>query len=382
MAGLGAGQGRDAEATQNESPEERPPSAHAAGIDDILVETERGEVVLLVLRPVFDIGFHRLDITPAVVGGLDVVGMVIAEHLAPPGQHFIGFVAVADKPAVPDREILEAGVQFAGQIGLLVMQIPLHRIDGGRGIGPRLGIALDHRHGVFQTRAEREALEDVVLGPRARLLDVGEDLHGLAVFPTVGAGGDDHLLHQVGIGQQLLQERFLFLPLLGELGQAAWRGLGQDDELHQLRVQLVAGQERVQLSQHRLGRGLGSRHCLFESLLGGSAFLGSRVLVLALGLGMHRLAVSRSCRGLGLIGFEEGFLLGGVGYRQGRGDFLLQRLERGRVFRLEFLAGLGEGHGRRLLRFGRNGGGKTDGDCRQQTNGDDCVSLVHWIIVS
>ncbi len=113
-------------------------------------------------------------------------------------------------------------------------------------LGWSTGLRLPHRHRMLKARAERKPLQDAILGLRARLLDVGVDLHGLTIPATGRTGGDDHLFHQVSIGQQLLHEGFLLFPLLGELGQTMRRGLGQNDAFHQLRVQFVTCQKPFQ----------------------------------------------------------------------------------------------------------------------------------------
>ena len=165
-----------------------------------------------------------------------MVGPVVPEHLAPPGQYLIRLIAVGDEAAIPDRQILEGGIQFASQKSLLEMQIPLHRINGGRRIGLVLGVALSHRHRLLQAGAQRQALEDAVLGPRARLLDRHIDLHGPAVLAILGAIRNEHLLHQVNLGKELIHEGFLLFPLLGKLGKTVRGGLGQDRAFHQSRV--------------------------------------------------------------------------------------------------------------------------------------------------
>jgi len=144
---------------------------------------------------------------------------------------------------------------------------------------------------------------------------------------------------------------------LGERGQALRRGLGENDAFHQFSVQWVARQELLQVRQHGLGRCLRVGRSRRQGLFGGSVSLGGRLLVLALGLGLHRLALSHRRRRLVLIDLEEGHLLWLVDFRQGLSDFGLQGSERGGVFGLELAAGLIEGRGRRCLRFfGRHGG--------------------------
>ena len=96
------------------------------------------------------------------------------------------------------------------------MQVSFHRVHDGRSGGLGLCIALSHRHRMLQARAERKTLQDAILGPRARLLDGGVNLHGLAVLATTGTVRHYHLLHQVGIGQQLVHQAFLVFSLLGE----------------------------------------------------------------------------------------------------------------------------------------------------------------------
>ena len=112
---------------------------------------------------------------------------------------------------------------------------------------------------MLQADRERQPLQDAVRGLLARLLDVGVDLHRLAVLcraiaSGVGAVRHQHLLHEVGVRQHLLDQRRLLLSLLGELRQALRRGLEQDDVFHELGVQRVAGQELVQLARLRGSR--------------------------------------------------------------------------------------------------------------------------------
>ena len=69
----------------------------------------------------------------------------------------------------------------------------------------------------------------------------------------LGAVGYEHLFHQFGICQQLLNQRRLLPALLGELSQpSGCRGF-QDDELYKFRVQLSVRQKRCQV---QLGNGL------------------------------------------------------------------------------------------------------------------------------
>ena len=107
MARLGTSHGRDAEAAQDETSEERAPAAHAAVHDDVLVILQRGQVVLHILRPVLDFGPDGFHITPAIVRSGDFVGPVVPQHLAPPGQNIIRLIAVDGIPILPDGQILE-----------------------------------------------------------------------------------------------------------------------------------------------------------------------------------------------------------------------------------------------------------------------------------
>ena len=231
----------------------------------------------------------------------------------------------------------------------------LDRVHGGRGIGLGLRIPLRDRHRMLQGGAQCQALQDTLLGLRAGRLDVGVNLHGLAVPAATGPIRRDHLLHQVRIGEELVDEGFLCFPLLGKLRQAPRRGPGQNHAFHQFRVQCVACQKLLQLRQHRRGRCLRICQRLREGLFGGNVSLRSRVL--ALGLGQHRPAFGARCGGLGLIGPQQGGLLGFIDFRQGLGDVLLQVDERGGITGLEFAAGLGEGCGQRLQSLDGGHGG-------------------------
>ena len=219
------------------------------------------------------------------------------------------------------------------------MQVPLHRVHRGRSIGLGLRVALRDRHRMGQADAQCQPLQGAILGLRAGLLDVGVYLHCLAILATGGAVGDDHLLHQISIRQQLLEQRLLRFPLLGEFRQAARRGLGQDDVFHQFRVQFVARQELRQVRQHGLGRRLGLRRHRREGLLGGSVRLCRRRLVLTPDLSLHRPQSGRRRRRLALIRFQEGGLPLLVNLRQRLLNLSLQGLELPRVACEQLLPG-------------------------------------------
>ena len=184
-----------------------------------------------------------------------MVGPVVPEHLAPPGEGLVRLVPVDDHAEIPGAQALERRIQFAVQVCLLVVKVALHRVDCVRGVGLGRGVRLPDRHRVFQTDGERQPLQDTGGGFLARLLDVGIDLHRLAVLCRaiaaplsfgVGAVRHQHLLHEVGVRQHLLDQRRLLFSLLGELRQALRRGFEQDDVFRELGVQRVAGQELIQ----------------------------------------------------------------------------------------------------------------------------------------
>ena len=80
----------------------------------------------------------------------------------------------------------------------------------------------------------------------ALLLDVRVDLHGRTVLGRavaaslsfgVGAVGHQHLLHEVGVRQHLLDQRRLRLALPRKLREAFRRSLEQDNVFHEFRIQ-------------------------------------------------------------------------------------------------------------------------------------------------
>ena len=84
---------------------------------------------------------------------------------------------------------------------------------------PGRGVRLPNRHRVLETDRERQPPQDAPRGLLARLLDVGVDLHRLAVLCRaiaaalsfgVGPVGHQHLLHEVGVGEHLLDQRRLW----------------------------------------------------------------------------------------------------------------------------------------------------------------------------
>ncbi len=112
MAPLGTRCSRDTEGAQDETAKECTPTAYAAIHNDILEELQLRFVKLVVLRPIPNIGLHRLDITPASIRSGDVVGSIVPEHLAPPDQGLVRLFPVYDKAEVPGRQPLERRIQF------------------------------------------------------------------------------------------------------------------------------------------------------------------------------------------------------------------------------------------------------------------------------
>ena len=185
-----------------------------------------------------------------------MVGPVVPEHLAPPGESLVRFVPVHDHAQLPGAQSLKCRIEFAVLECLFKVQVAFHRVDCGRGVGLGRGVRLRDRHRMFQTDGKRQPLQNTGGGIPARLLDVGIDLHCLAVLcraiavtsllSGVGTVRHQHLLHEVGVRQQFLDESRLLFSLLSELCQAARRGVEQDDVFCEPGIQRVTGQELIQ----------------------------------------------------------------------------------------------------------------------------------------
>ena len=140
------------------------------------------------------------------------------------------------------------------------------------------------------------------------------------------------MLHQLGIRQQLVNQRRLLRPLLGELGQPLWCRAIQDDEFNKFRIQLGIRQESSQVQ---------------------------------IGNGLDRLFLRRG-RFAVLGGLQEGGFLLLVHGRQGFGDLRLERREHGGILGFELLAGLGEFNARLRFVRSRRCVGQADGHGSQE----------------
>ena len=133
----------------------------------------------------------------------------ISHHQPHPCEILITVLAVRDKAALPRGHILECRVKLIIKIRLFIVQKAWDLLDLG------LCAIDDAGHGTFvlagdpghlQGGAHRQALEDAGLaGFLTRIEDGGIDLHRFAVLAAVGAVGNDHLLHQCFVSQQLVE---------------------------------------------------------------------------------------------------------------------------------------------------------------------------------
>ncbi len=210
-------------------PIEGAPTADAAVHEDVLEELQLVLVVLVVLRSVPDVGPDRGHVAPAVVGGGDVVGAVVAEHLAAPGEDLIRLLAIDDHAVVPGAQILEGRIELAVEEGLLEVEVALDRVDGRGRIGLGHRVALLDGDRVFQADRQRQPLQRAFGRLVAGLPDVAVDLHRLAVLAILGAVRDGHLHQQIVVGQHLLDQLLLLLRPAGRTppDRAAWPRAGR-----------------------------------------------------------------------------------------------------------------------------------------------------------
>ena len=184
-----------------------------------------------------------------------MVGPVVAKHVAPPGEHRVGLIAVDHLTQLPDRQRPESRVQFAGLLRLLIMPVAPHRVDGRRrpGVGER--VALLDRHSMLEAHREGQPLEQARARLGVRLQDRRIDLGRCAIVAALRATRDQHRLHQSPVAQQALHARRLLGALRRELREPLRRGVGQQRATHQLVIPLLATQERLGLLQGRRRRG-------------------------------------------------------------------------------------------------------------------------------
>ena len=246
MTPAGTSSRRDSEGSQREATIERASAAHSAVHEHVLIFLQLRPVVFYILRTIFNIGRDNIHITPAEVGVVDVVGPEVSKHVPPPGQSLVRLVAVGNHAEVPGAELFERRIQLAVNVGLFVVKVALHRIDGGRRIGRGLRVCLRDWHGMFQSDGNRQPLQNIRRGFLARLLNVRINFHGLAVpswaeasaphFFGIGAVCHQHLLHEIGVRQQLLDQRPFLFALLSKLRQTARGCFVQNDKFHELSV--------------------------------------------------------------------------------------------------------------------------------------------------
>lgn len=147
-------------------------------------------------------------------------------------------------------------------------------------------------------------------------------------------------MHKVRIRQQLLNEPRLLGSLLSELGETARRGFKQDDELHQLGIQRVAGQEFLQDIRFDFRLGL-----LVWSDLGRLIGTNLADLIRFRRPSLQRVADQQFLDGIGLtVGLDRGFVvrLDLFPRRNLRREFGAKLVELVGIPRLQLLANLGE----------------------------------------
>ena len=120
--------------------------------------------------------------------------------------------------------------------------------------------------------------------------DLMIDLHGLAVLSAVRPPARRTCFISRFVGKEVIDKLLVLVALLCELGQSCGRAVAQDRDLHQLCIELVAGQQR-----HRIGQqGTGG----FEHLRFSGSFIGL-VCLMCVGPGVFGgLSVSLHPRGL------------------------------------------------------------------------------------
>jgi hypothetical protein len=62
-----------------------------------------------------------------------VIRSEVAEHPASPSQGLVRFIPVHDHAEIPNVQILEGRIEFAGKKGFFIVKVSLDRIDGVEG---------------------------------------------------------------------------------------------------------------------------------------------------------------------------------------------------------------------------------------------------------
>mmetsp|Transcript_21769 Transcript_21769/g.61965 ORF Transcript_21769/g.61965 Transcript_21769/m.61965 type:complete len:526 (-) Transcript_21769:202-1779(-) len=253
----------------------------------------------------------RLDdviIPPLLVVDGGDVRCVVHEHVASPLQLRMGRVGIDRHAVLPRFEVREAGIELALAVRLLVVLEALHGVDLDGGVELRL------RDREFQGARHGQPLVDLL---EAVLRHGGHDLrvelHRVAVLVPLGAAAQQHLLHDLFVVEQRLDELAVQVGLAGEAGQALGGVARDDGRAQQAHLQVVVGERDV--GQDGLGRAqaheLGVLHGLVphgQHLLG--LLLGVRIHVLLLPGLLHEVVVVRLGRVLGILRVLE--LLAGL----------------------------------------------------------------------
>ena len=207
--------------------------------------------MLHISRAILDVGSDNPHIAPTVVGIEDVIGTIVPEHLAPPGESFIRLLSIDYHAEIPRAESIEGRIQLPLCQGFLVVQIPLDRIDCRRGIGSCRRIVLLDRHRMLKGNRERKPTQDSIGRFLAGFSNLGVDLGRLSILgraktiPPQGRSrgpiGDQHFFHQFRLGKEGIDEVPLFLSLLGKLGEPARSRLVQHNETGKLSIECVTG---------------------------------------------------------------------------------------------------------------------------------------------
>lgn len=79
--------------------------------------------------------------TPVPVGGGDMIGTIVTENLASPGENLIRLLAIDDHAITPNAQVLEARIQFVIQESFLEVAVSLHGRDGCGCVGLAFGIS-------------------------------------------------------------------------------------------------------------------------------------------------------------------------------------------------------------------------------------------------
>ena len=186
---------RNPKGAKNEAAEEGAAPTNASIHDDVLVLLQLGPVIFDVTRTVFNLRTHNTDIAPAEIGLVDVVGLEVAKHLAPPSQSLVGLVPVDDHAQTPNAQALEGRIQFAGEVGLFIVKVAFDGIDRGRHVLLHLGVGLRHRNGMLEGNGQSQAVENPARRFPAGFADLLVNLHGLPI-----AGGSVSLADPLGLG--------------------------------------------------------------------------------------------------------------------------------------------------------------------------------------